>query len=171
MPIRRSKFLTVVFSCLPGAGQMFMGLLKTGLSLMSAFFFIIFIAGFFDFNALMFFLPIIWFYSFFDSVNRMSMPDENFYAQEDDFLFSLDTIFSGEKRIVQKYRPYIGGALIFMGAYIIWSKTYYRLDQYLAEPFARILSNITDLLPQFAIAAVIILIGVKLIIGKHKEVQ
>jgi len=174
MPTRRSKFFTVVFSFLPGAGHMFMGLLKTGVSFMGLFFLTIFIVASMNFEAFMFFLPIIWFYAFFDCMNRMSLPDEKFYAQEDRFLLPFDaafSIFGDEKGIVQKYRPFIGGALVFFGAYMVWNRIFYRLDSYLAEPFRDILYTITDLLPQLAVAAVIILIGVKLIVGKRKEVE
>ena len=36
--VKRSKFWTVVFSFLPGAGHMFMGFMKQGTSIMVAFF-------------------------------------------------------------------------------------------------------------------------------------
>ncbi len=37
---KKSKFLTFVFSMLPGAGHMYMGFMNMGVSFMSAFFFI-----------------------------------------------------------------------------------------------------------------------------------
>ena len=41
---KKSKFLTFIFSLLPGAGEMYMGFMKMGVSLMAEFFGIIFLA-------------------------------------------------------------------------------------------------------------------------------
>jgi hypothetical protein len=145
--------------------------MKTGLCLMSVFFFTIFLSGFFRFNAVLFFIPIVWFYSFFDCVNKMSLPDEKFYLLEDKLLFPLDGVFGGASGAIQKYRPYIGGALIFAGLYIIWDNVFSRFSDYLTDAARNILSGFTYLLPQFAIAGLIIFVGVKLIIGKGREVR
>jgi TM2 domain-containing membrane protein YozV len=40
---KKNSFLTFIFSLIPGAGQMYLGFMKRGLSLMSCFFFIILI--------------------------------------------------------------------------------------------------------------------------------
>ena len=45
MKKEKSKFLTFCFSLLPGAGHMYMGFMKMGLSLMAAFFFLIFLSS------------------------------------------------------------------------------------------------------------------------------
>ncbi len=42
---KTNKFLVFMFSLLPGAGHMFMGFMKTGVSLMSAFLFVIFLTA------------------------------------------------------------------------------------------------------------------------------
>ena len=38
MKRKKGKFLTFCFSCIPGAGQMFLGFFKEGVSLMTMFF-------------------------------------------------------------------------------------------------------------------------------------
>ena len=173
MQTKRNKFWTVVFSFLPGAGHMFMGFMKLGLSFMVLFFFDIFLASFFRENVLIFPLPIIWFYSFFDCINRMSADDEKFAAYEDNYLlptevnklpFDLNGIFA-------KSRPIIGGLLIFGGVYIIVEQIYGNYSYMLTEMANNILSGMIYNLPRYLLAASVIIIGVKLIIGKKKEAE
>ncbi len=45
MTRKKNKFMTVVFSFIPGAGQMFMGFMKLGTSFMSLFSFIILLSA------------------------------------------------------------------------------------------------------------------------------
>ena len=73
MTNRKNRFLTVIFACLPGAGHMFMGLMKIGVSLMASFFVVIFLSSWLDFGPLMYLVPIIWFYSFY-SINYKTNP-------------------------------------------------------------------------------------------------
>ena len=54
MTKKKSSFLTFCFSFLPGAGQMYMGFMKRGISLMSSFFFLIFLAVFFNLSPILF---------------------------------------------------------------------------------------------------------------------
>ncbi|MDD3140341.1 MAG: hypothetical protein PHX08_15405, partial [Lachnospiraceae bacterium] len=89
MTKKKNGFLTFVFSCLPGAGEMYMGFFKQGVSIMSLFFLLIFVSSWMNMGALMYISPVIWFYSFFHANNLHSLPDEEFYAIEDTFLFPL----------------------------------------------------------------------------------
>lgn len=61
-----SSFLLFLFSFLPGANYMFMGLMKKGIFAMSSFFMSIYLISYFHLLLFIFTLPIIWFYSFFD---------------------------------------------------------------------------------------------------------
>lgn len=51
---------------MPGAGHMYLGLVRQGIELMMLFFFIIFLSSAIELDFLVVFLPIIWFYSIFD---------------------------------------------------------------------------------------------------------
>lgn len=67
-----NKFLTFMFSLVPGGGHMYLGLMQTGLLLMSIFFASIYLASQIDFFAI--FIPVVYFYSFFSALNiRRSM--------------------------------------------------------------------------------------------------
>ena len=87
MTRKKNKFLTFCCSLLPGAGEMYLGFMKQGVSLMGIFFLIWAVSGILNLPALLFVQPVIWFYSFFHVHNLNSMPDEEFYAVEDDYLF------------------------------------------------------------------------------------
>ena len=83
---KKNKFFTFIFSFVPGAGQMYMGFMKRGLSLMSYFILIISISVWLNIGPLMLIALIIWFYSFFDTQNLSSTPDDEFYSLEDQYL-------------------------------------------------------------------------------------
>ena len=65
MTKKRNGFLRFCCSLLPGAGEMYMGFMKMGLSLMSMFFGIIVAASIFELGPLAVLAVIAWFYSFF----------------------------------------------------------------------------------------------------------
>jgi hypothetical protein len=173
MQTKRNKFWTVFFSFLPGAGHMFMGFMKLGVSFMALFFFCIFLSSFFSMEALLFPLPIIFFFSFFDSINKMSLPDEKFMALEDKFLVISDSgaLPFDTRKIFSKSRPFIGALLIFSGVYIISSSMFWRLSHLLTDTARDILIYLINNLPSFGLAGIIIYIGVRLIAGKKKEVE
>ena len=87
MTRKKNKFLTFCFSLLPGAGEMYLGFMKQGISLMGIFFLVWALSGMLNLPALLFVQPVIWFYSFFHVHNLNSLPEEEFYSLEDDYLF------------------------------------------------------------------------------------
>ncbi|MCH1624656.1 hypothetical protein [Fredinandcohnia quinoae] len=73
---KKSKTLATVLSIFPGAGHMYLGLQKRGLQLMAAFLFGIYILDSLRLSLFMFLIPIIWFYSFFDALQKVSKHGE-----------------------------------------------------------------------------------------------
>ena len=55
MKAKRNSFFTFLFSLLPGAGHMFMGFMKIGVSLMAAFTLVIFLASWLNISQLLFY--------------------------------------------------------------------------------------------------------------------
>ena len=82
MTRKKKGFLTFIFSLMPGAGEMYMGFMKRGVSVMCAFLGWIGICGVLQFGAGFYLAPVIWFYSFFSVHNLASLPDEEFYQIE-----------------------------------------------------------------------------------------
>jgi len=74
--ISNRKIIAVAFSAIPGAGHMYLGLLKQGAQLMAAFFFALFMTGWLDMGLLGFIVPVIWFYSLFDVYHLLEEEDQ-----------------------------------------------------------------------------------------------
>ena len=166
---KKSKFLTFCFSMLPGAGHMFIGFMKMGLSLMAAFFFVIFLSSWLNIGPLVFLLPLIWFYSFFDCMNKRYSTDEEFMLLEDNYLFSLEELVKIDKGIFKKHRLFTGILLLLLGVYLIWNNILNSLSRYLPNEVYNAIYAITRVAPQIILGVAIIALGAKLISGKKKE--
>ncbi|MBU3092928.1 hypothetical protein K2F40_13435 [Clostridium sp. CM028] len=171
MKKEKSKFLTFSFSMLPGAGHMYMGFMKMGLSLMAAFFFLIFLSSWLSIGPLLFVLPLIWFYSFFDCMNKRYSTDEEFLLLEDNYLFSLDELVKIDKGMFKKHSLIAGILLVFLGIYLIWNNIINTLlgRMNMSGELYSLINDVTRMAPQIIIGIVIIVVGAKLIIGKKKE--
>ena len=66
------KIITLALSIIPGAGHMYLGYQKKGLVFMAGFFFTIFFMGWLNLSFLLFLLPLIWFYTFFDAFHTLN---------------------------------------------------------------------------------------------------
>ena len=167
MTKKKSGFLTFCFSLIPGAGEMYMGFMKLGISIMAVFWLLIFLAAFFGMGPLLFILPILWCYSFFNVHNIRGMSDEEFYALEDDYLFQLnDNVFWG--RLKGKQGNLLAAVLIIIGVVIMWN----RLGDYMRWLLPNsVYWYIMDDIPQVVIAVLLIWCGIYLIRGKKKELD
>lgn len=166
---RKGKFLTFCFSLFPGAGHMYLGLMKQGLSLMLCFFGITFISIYLNIGAFALLLPVLFFYSFFDVLNKNSLSDEDFYALKDDYLFYMD--LNELKQLFQgKFRPVLALILIIIGGQLLLDNCYHILYYLLPDSVSSLiyetLRPVFTRLPQTLIALVIIAIGIRLIRGK-----
>jgi hypothetical protein len=164
---RRSKFWTVIFSFLPGSGHMFMGFMKQGVSYMSMFFLIIFLASWLDISPLLFVLPVLWFYSFFDAINKMSLANEDFYQQEDHFI--LPDFLWLEQGNLHKQKLFFGIGLILLGVYLIWDNLLINLGNFLPEPLRSEIWRFNQIVPQLVLGVIILIAGVRLIRGQRRE--
>lgn len=165
----KNKFLTFIFSLLPGAGHMYLGFMKMGLSLMAAFFFLIFLSSWLRIGSLLIFSPLIWFYSFFDCMNKCYSNEEEFLQIEDNYLFSIDKLVKMDKGIIKKHSLLSGIMLVFIGGYLILNNIIHSINGYISEALYNTIYEVMGIAPQLIIGIIIIIFGVKLIIGKKKE--
>ena len=107
------KTITMILSIIPGAGHMYIGLAKKGLTFMSIFFFAVFFMGWLNISLFLFILPVIWFYSFFDAFHLID--EEN--PTDEDFTLPLLKI----------NHRWIGWGLIVLGAFIVLERIIYPL--------------------------------------------
>jgi len=168
---KKNGFFTFVLSLIPGAAHMYMGFMKMGLSLMGLFILSITVSSMLNMGILVFVIILTWFYSFFHALNLANLSDEQFDRMEDDFLFGIDSL-SMSKITAEKYRKYFGIGMIVFGIILLWNVTIVRFLPRILSYFPEIVRDIywrfSSMVPQFIIAIIIIVIGVKLLRGKQK---
>lgn len=171
MTRKKRGFWTFCFSLIPGAGEMYIGFLKQGVSIMAMFALWLAFCSYARFEIGLFILPILWFYSFFHVHNLVSLPDAEFYAQEDEFLFiHMDRIFGVDKWERGKVK-FIAVALIFIGGYTILSTLWRTLWSVLPTWLYRELSEVRNGLPRIVISLILIAFGIYLIRGKKEKLD
>ena len=69
---KKSKSLATMLSIFPGAGHLYLGYQRRGIQLMAAFLFSIYIMDVMRLGIFLFLVPIIWFFSFFDGLQKAS---------------------------------------------------------------------------------------------------
>lgn len=167
MTKKKNGFFTFVFSLIPGAGEMYMGFMKQGVSIMAAFWLLIFFAAFLNMGPVLFILPILWCYSFFNVHNLRGMTDEEFYAVEDDYAFHLDKMLPAEKWN-KKQSKFLAVLLILIGIGLLWNNLVSWIDWLLPDAFYWFLR---DDIPQMVVAVLLIAGGIMLIKGKKRELD
>lgn len=171
MTKQKRGFWLFIFSLIPGAGEMYMGFKKQGLSIMAIFWSVILFATFIETGAVLVALPIIWFYSFFNVHNLKSLSEEEFYSIEDDYLLNMGRLVNANVDGIKKYRTFIAIALIFTGCSILWKTMLSSLYGILPQFIADIIYRLGNMVPRVLIAFAIIYVGIYLIRGKKKELD
>lgn len=173
MKSKKNRFWAFVFSLVPGAGEMYMGFMKQGVSLMSMFLACIMISAWMRADILILIDIVIWCYSFFHVHNLRFLPEEQFQAVEDKILvpFNGENLNIDFKISNQKVRTVGAVFLILLGASILWNYVMDIVSYYLPEAFWDIYYRVCYNLPEAVIAVLIIWIGLRLIKGKKKELD
>lgn len=162
--MKKSSFFTFLFSLWPGAGQMYYGYMKRGISVMSLFCALVaFMAVFYRFNIIGIFLPVIWFFSFFDTYRIRHLMEDPTTAPADDFLFHLSDFSSGRLSGILKRRNILaGGICLVFGAYLLYETVLLPVLNLLDIP---ILSRFFRDIPTLVVAILIIWLGIYLLKG------
>ena len=169
MTKQKRGFWLFMFSLIPGAGELYMGFQKKGLSLMLLWWGCIAACALLGFDALLFLLPIIWFYSFFQVHNLKTLSEEEFHSVEDNYLIPTDGFIADKKAFVKQYRNIIAIILIVLGISGVWDIATVWLRTLLPEAIYEYVEMLGYQLPTIAISIIMIAIGVKLIKGKKEE--
>lgn len=149
---RKSRVLAVMFSALPGAGHMYIGLQRQGLQYMSIFLITIFLGNWLNLGMLMFIIPIIWFYNFFDILNKTSMEGP---IPDDDIVFiswfdKKDNWFKDKNKALGYI--FVGVGLILIIEKIVLPELSYQYRNYIETGI---------------VAALFIAGGIKLLMGNN----
>ena len=175
---KKNRFLLFCFSFLPGAGEMYFGFMKMGISLLSLFAVCVMVTGYMQIGVLMFVPFVVWVYSFFHANNLGALSDEEFYRIQDDYLFGFDgRVFAATRdSVMRKYRKALAMILILLGITMLW-QSFCRVlrhifgSDFYFEYISRYTGIISDDIPRVIVALVIIWFGVKLIRGKKEELD
>lgn len=171
MKKKKSSFLAFMASLVPGAGEMYIGFMKRGLSIMLIFWGLIFVSVWVNISSLLFGIPIIWFYSFFDVHNLRSMPDDMLSATEDDYILFTEFNTNKTRILQQKYRNILAWILIIIGVSVLWNNMNDFFYELLPNYFGDVIRVIGHYFPQLLIGFAIIAFGLYLIRGKKKELD
>nr|WP_254119597.1 hypothetical protein [Bacillus sp. FJAT-29790] len=104
---KKSKAIATFLSIFPGAGHLYLGFQRRGIQLMAAFLFSIYILDVLRLGIFLFLIPIIWFYSFFDGLQRASKYGDE--AMEDTPIISY----------LINQQKWIGIGLVLLGLYYL----------------------------------------------------
>lgn len=169
MKNKKSRFWTVVFSFCPGAGHLYMGFMKMGLSFLLGFMISIALVNLTGLDVLAVFSVVIYIYAFFHANNIASLNDERFYALEDKYLLGLDSIGNAQFDLDHKSRGIAAAILILLGISMLWDvvfgmvRSYIGLDNPVIKFFYYTMRN--DV-PRILIGIAIIWFGYVLLRGK-----
>ena len=166
----KNGFLTFCCAFIPGAGQMYQGYMKRGLSLILTACLIGMVSSLL--NPVLLLLVVVWMYSFFDTFNLRAQIIAD-TAPEDDYLVHFDPRDKKLARALLDSHKLVGWALIAFGALIAYQNLImntlgdlvYRWGH--SSPVFRALYLVMDSLPDVVVCVVLIVCGVWLVKGPH----
>lgn len=190
--MHKNKFLTFIFSTIPGCGHMYLGYMKRGAEFMMMFAASIYLAilftGFrFRLEVIgvifMILIPIIWFYQMFDAMHAISQmrrfgieypDDDGFFIPGISNVTNLNALSFFKKRKVVRTIAII---LMCIGVYVlflnmsngIYSILYNTANSYMKEQFSKIYHTIMNYVPSVVISLLLILGGIKLLSGNNQN--
>ena len=166
--MQKNGILTFLFAFIPGAGQMYQGYMKRGLSLILICCAICMVAALISPAA--FFLIVVWMYSFFDTFNLRAQIATG-TAPTDDYLVHFDP---KDKRLVQMMldsHKLVGWTLIAFGVLVAYENILMNALNDLMwrwgknNPFFRAFYLVMDQLPQVVVCVALIICGIWLVKG------
>lgn len=178
MKKKKNRFLLFCCSFWPGAGEMYLGFMKMGLSQLAVFSLAVVAVSYSGIGVLAFFPMVIWVYSFFHANNLGGLSDEEFMRIEDEYLFGIskDEVDSAKGIFSGKYRKVFAAILILLGVSMTWQTVcrtirYFVGNDFYYEFISPITGYISNEVPRLIIGIAIIWFGIKLIQGKKKELD
>ena len=158
--MKKNGFLTFIFACIPGAGQMYYGYMQRGLSLITMFI-ACFIVGTII-NPLAALAIIVWMYAFFDTydlVRHLAAGDP-----KEDGLLLVDN-FDDVKKLIPQHTKLVGWGLIGFGVWALY-------DLLIGNWVYRILTNVLGYgyawdvingIPNLVVGGLLVFAGFKLL--------
>lgn len=169
---KRGRFLTFICSLIPGAAEMYMGFMKTGISLMTVFVLCFVVPSLLRVSdVFILFGMLVWFYSFFHARNLVVCNEEEFHALKDEYVWTAFLEGRGFQLTSPAIRKWGAAALIVYGVTLLWDTITHWIYFLIPDSIWDEVSVIVDGVPQILVSLVIIVIGFKLIAGKKEELN
>jgi hypothetical protein len=193
--MHKNKFLTFLFSIIPGCGHMYLGYMKRGAEFMAmfaaAFYFMILFMNLwhrlFDTIGTIFviMLPVIWLYQIFDSMHTIAQMrrlgievplDDEFFIPGVSNISNLNALNVFKKRKVIKG---FASILMCVGVYVLFTNIINGVfgilrnsaSAYMRIQYQNIYITIMDYTPPAIISLLLIFAGIKLLKGKDNGVH
>jgi len=151
--LNNRKIIAITLSMIPGAGHMYLGLIKQGAQLMTAFFLVTFVTDWLHLNLLMFLLPVLWFYSLFDAYHLLEEETDGLQPDESP-LFDWFT----------SHPAWMGWGLIILGGLVI-------VQRVVAPIMVTMLSADTLNFVETAVVALILIAGGIFMLAGNKDAK
>lgn len=172
--MKKNGILTLLFALIPGAGEMYQGYMKRGLSLITMFCLSVALGAWMGIEIFYIGAPILYMYSFFDTFNlraQISMGT----APEDDYLVHFDPQDKRLARMMMDSHKLVGWCLIAIGALIAYEQIImntlgdilWRWGQ--KAPVWRAIYLVMDQLPEVVLCVALILCGIWLVRGPRAK--
>lgn len=169
---KKNHFFTFILSFLPGAAEMYMGFMKNGISIMAIFFLSFIIPSVLRTSDVFILIAmLIWFYSFFHARNLAACEEEKFQSLPDEFIWEAFT--NGRKLQVSDptLKKWGAGILIVCGVVLLWQNFSSMIYRLIPEHLWNQIAPLVERIPQIVVAILIIVIGVRMIMGKKEEIN
>jgi hypothetical protein len=164
----RSAFWTFVLSIFPGLGHLYLGLFRRGSQIMAGFLIAVVAINLLRVDLLFVLLPVIWFISLFDALERMTKLNQGVEVGDESFLQT------GGWKPKQRWT---GVALVLLGIYMVVDRmlfdyiqpivTYYFSPNVVRRYFDPY--NLKNQLQTIIVALIIIFVGIKLLRGGKRN--
>lgn len=159
--MKKNSFLTFCFAMIPGAGEMYIGLMKKGAVVMLLASILFGLWGFLNLGIFAIFLPVLWFYSFFDTFNLRAMDEEQRYHAALAFDRSLQSFIGQDwNHFFSRRHNLVGAGCIVFGVYILFHNF---ITPYLYQIDLPWLRTLINRFPTLVVVALVIWLGVHLI--------
>lgn len=174
--MKKSRALAILFGLMPGAGHMYLGKMKRGMTLLILFWGILGVASFLGMGALALGMLVVWFYAFFDVVNLSALPPEQLEAVPDQFMFGLlDGTNVRSLNTFKTKSTALGWGFIIVGILLLYntlsSLIFGSLSSFLASLGFSVewLWNIYYDIPQLVVGVLVIFLGIRFMRGGKKN--
>ena len=174
--MKKNGILTLLFACIPGAGQMYQGYMKRGLSLITMFCLFIIVGSATGLDALVVGCIVVYMYSFFDTFNlRAQIIAEN--APADDYLVHINWKDKRMQDFMMDSHKLLGWGLIALGGLVAYENVIMRVFGDVMwrwgqnNPVFRAFYLMLDELPQIVTCVALIVCGLWLVRGPKGRKQ